>query len=97
MPLTHHSLAWLASALLPNRCPDMGHTARRQHGITGVERHPVVTDLDQERALERAEPLVLRVMQVARRAALRVEGVLEDEEAVTVLGGHVPARPVSLP
>jgi len=77
------------AALLPHRRPDMGHAARCQDGITGVERHPVVPDLDQERALHGVEPLVLGMMQVARRAALGMEGVFEDEETGAVLGRHL--------
>jgi len=50
---------------------------------------PLLSYLDNELAFNSVEPLVLIVMQVSRGAALLVERVFQNEEAATVLRGHL--------
>src|SRR5689334_17205020 len=67
----------------------MRHLTRCEYRIARFEAEPLMPDLEQELAFQGVEPLVLVVMQVARRAALRVERVLKDKEAAGALPGHL--------
>src|SRR5579859_2329432 len=54
-----------------------------------MEMEAVVADLEEELAFDGVEPFVLVVMHVARRAALRVERVLQDQETAAILRRHL--------
>jgi len=57
------------------------YTPRAQHRVAAPQCLPLVPHLDRELALEGVEPLVLVEMQMPRRTALAVEGVLEHQQA----------------
>jgi len=67
----------------------VGHVSRREQRVTGVECETLVTHFHQELARDDVEPLVLVVVEMPRRATLRVESVLKHEEAVAALPGHL--------
>lgn len=59
--------------------PDMGYAAWCQQRITWREPKSLLANLDDELALKRAEPLVLVVVQMARRSTPGVKRILQYE------------------
>lgn len=54
-----------------------------------MEREPLVPDLHLKITGDDVEPLILLVMEVTRRATLRVERVLQDKETLAALPAHL--------
>jgi hypothetical protein len=54
-----------------------------------MEAEALLPDLHEELAFQRVEPFILVIMQVARGTAPGMERVLEDEEAVAILGANL--------
>src|SRR6478672_11670646 len=65
--------------------PDVRDAPWRQQRVAGTQPRTLIADLDHELAFECVEDLVLLVVQMAWRSALRGEDVLQDEEVATVI------------
>jgi hypothetical protein len=71
--------------------PDVGHAARREQGVAGLQDEALRANFHQELPFHGVEPLILVVVQVARRAAGGVERVLDDQDAPALLRADLEA------
>src|SRR5579863_2114283 len=73
--------------------PGVRNFARCENGITGFQMEAVGADFQDVLSFDGVKPFIFVVVQVARRAALLVSGVLEEKEsAAAVLRGDLEIR-----